>query len=72
MSESVAKALLVTVGEKSRATSEFITMVDHFFDCLNVANLENAKLKRKPFRSPYRCATDWKLMVINSMTSYTV
>ena len=64
MSETVSKALLLVVGEKAKATAEFIEIVDHFFDCLNVSNLTNAKLKRKPFRSPYRCATDWKLKVL--------
>lgn len=63
MSEKVSKALLEVVGERAEATAKFVLMVDRFFDCLNVQNLVDAKHKRKPFRSPYRCADDWKLKV---------
>lgn len=63
MSETVSKALNVVVGAEAKGTSEFILIVDRLFDCLNVTNLREAKLKRKPFRSPYRRATDWRLTV---------
>jgi hypothetical protein len=39
-------------------------MVDNLFDSLNVRNYQEAKLKRKPFLSPYRNGDDWRLKVI--------
>ena len=63
MSESVSKALTQVVGEKAEATAELVSMVDCLFDCLNVHNLEEAKFKRKRFRSPYRSSTDWRLKI---------
>ena len=63
MSETVSKALLEVVGSKAEGTSEFISIVDKMFDCLNVHNLMEAKFKRKPFQSPYRSGEDWRLKV---------
>ena len=50
MSETVSKALCQVLGTEAEGTSELISIVDHLFDCLNVHNLTEAKLKRKPFR----------------------
>ncbi len=63
MSQSVSKALLKCIGSEAKGTAELLSIVDTLFDCLNIHNLTEAKLKRKPFRSPYRSATDWKLKV---------
>ena len=59
----MSKALLQVVGSEAKGTSEFISVVDRLFDCLNVHNLTHAKFKRKPFQSPYRSANDWRLEV---------
>ena len=63
MSETVSKALTKLFGPHVQGTAKLIEIVDKFFDCLNVRNLDDAKLERKPFRSPYRCGTDWRLKV---------
>lgn len=59
----MSKALPKVVGPRAEGTAELASMVDRLFDCLNVHSLHEAKLKRKPFRSPYRCGTDWRLKV---------
>lgn len=59
----MSKALPLVVGEKAGGTAEFLLVVDRLFDCLNISNLTEGKRKRKPFRSPYRNADDWKLKV---------
>ena len=64
----MSKALKHVVGPEAEATAEFISIVDRLFDCLNVHNLREAKLKRKPFRSPYRNSTDWRLKVSLQLT----
>ena len=63
MSETTSNALLKVVGLEAEGTAELLSLVDQLFDCLNVHNLDEAKRKRKPFRSPYRCGTDWRLKV---------
>ena len=65
MSETVSKALRKMFGGYAEGTAKLIEIVDHLFDCLNARNLDEAKLKRKPFRSPYRTGTDWRLKVKN-------
>lgn len=68
MSETTSSALLKVLGSEAEGTAELLSIVDKLFDCLNVHNLTEAKHKRKPFRSPYRCGTDWRLKVSNSKT----
>ena len=63
MSETVSKALRKMFGNYGEGTAKLVEIVDHLFDCLNVRNLDEAKLKIKPFRSPYRSGTDWRLKV---------
>lgn len=59
----MSKALPLVVGEEAKETAELISIVDRMFDCLNVHNLDEAKFKRKKFRSPYRGSSDWRLKV---------
>lgn len=63
MSESTSSALRKVQGPEAEGTADLLSVVDKFFDCLNVHNLREAKEKRKPFRSPYRCGKDWRLQV---------
>jgi hypothetical protein len=63
MSETTSNALRKVVGPEAEGTADLLSIVDKLFDCLNVHNITEAKLKRKPFRSPYRCGTDWRLKV---------
>ncbi|XP_068737221.1 uncharacterized protein [Montipora capricornis] len=58
LSESMA-AVLKTFGPPEAAgTARLCEMVDQFFDCLNVRNLNEHQRKRKPFLEPYRSAQD--------------
>ena len=63
MSQTVSKALLQFVGSKAEGTAELLSIVDQMFDCLNVRNVKSAKMEIKPFRSPYRSGSDWRLKV---------
>lgn len=63
MSETVSKALLHVFGVKAKATAEFISNIDKFFDCLNVSNYTKGKHKRKPNQSPYWSQNDERLSV---------
>lgn len=63
MSDTVSKALTEVLGLKASGTAELFKIADNLFDCLNVRNLDEAKLKRKPFLSPYRSSKDWRLKV---------
>ena len=60
MSDTVAKALLLTGGEEAKETANFIEMVDKLFDCLNVSSLSRGKLQQKPFVQPYRSCNDFR------------
>ena len=53
----------MVLGEEASGTAELFKIVDSFFDSLNVRNLDQAKLQRKPFLSPYRSRNDWRLEV---------
>lgn len=72
MSDTVSKALLQCLGSEAEGTAELLSVVDRFFDCLNVHNLTEAKKLRKPFRSPYRSGTDWKLKVGDDLAFFFV
>ena len=53
LSESVAKALPLVVGQRASETARFVLMFDRFFDMLNVSNFTNGTRSRKPFLHPY-------------------
>lgn len=63
LSESVAKALPLVVGDEASETAEFISKFDSFFDILNVSNFTNGTRYRKPFQHPYRHGNDSRLKV---------
>ena len=63
MSETVSKALELTGGRNAQETAKFVSMIDKFFDCLNVNNYDTGRLKRKVFKQPYRSGTDFRLKV---------
>jgi len=58
LSDSVAKALPLVVGEAASETALFTGVFDSFFDLLNVTNFTNGTRYRKPFQHPYRHAED--------------
>ena len=63
MSESVSKAL--ESNEETKETAKFISMIDKFFDALNVTNLVSGKQKKKLFQSPYTSSDDFRLKVVS-------
>ena len=64
LSESVSRALILTGGPFVKETANFASMMDRFFDCLNVSNFTNGMKKKKPFQHPYRHKEDKRLKVI--------
>ena len=46
LSNSVAKGLLLFVGDKASQTARFAEMFDRFFDCLNSSSLSADKSQR--------------------------
>ena len=64
VSESVSNALRLTGGAEVTETVRFVSMVDRFFDCLNVTNFSCGNHKWKPFLDPYRSDRDFRLKVM--------
>lgn len=63
LSESVASALPFMGRDDTQETYKFVRMMDLFFDCLNVKNPLESKLKRKDSRAPYSKCDDWRFKV---------
>ncbi len=63
MSESVAKALPLVIGECAKETARFASIFDKYFDALNVSNFTNGIRGRKDFQHPYRNEEDMRLKV---------
>ena len=63
MSTTVADALTFDDNDETTETRCFIRLVDQFFDCLNVRNKLEGKLKRKEARLPYYKPTDYRFKV---------
>ena len=56
--------VLQTQGhEHTKATQEFVRIVDQFFDCLNVTQTFIGQKSRKPAFYPYKSPTDWRFEV---------
>ena len=49
LSESVSKALTLTIGSRAIETAKFVSIMDKFFDALNVSNFTNGKKKQETF-----------------------
>ena len=65
----MSKALAFAMGEEASGTTHFVSMIDHFFDCLNVNNFNTGKFKRKPFQNPYRSADNFRLKVLDPLVA---
>ena len=63
LSETVAKALVLSGDPAVQETAKFVTMFDKFFDALNVFNYTSGVNKRKVFQQPYRSGDDFRLKV---------
>jgi len=63
MSETVSKALLDTKNSTVEETAKFISMIDKFFDALNVTDINCGKKQKKPLQSPCRKIDDFRIKV---------
>ena len=54
LSETVANVLFTTGPADTNATAKLCLMMDRFFDCLNVRNTEEHKIKLKEFLKRYK------------------
>ena len=63
MSKSVAEAFSLEENDALHETERFIRTFDHFFDCMNVRNFNEAIYRRKPDLRPYRSSDDARLSV---------
>eukprot|EP00731_Ephydatia_muelleri_P023298 Em0015g881a len=61
LSESVSKALVLFCGDECNETSQFVEMMDKFFDALNVHNYSHGSQALKPFQLPYTSREDPRL-----------
>ena len=51
-------------------TSTFCLMMDRFFDCLNVKNTMEYKVKQKPFLKPYTSVDDVRFAWLDHFLDY--
>lgn len=63
LSYTVSKGLTHALGPEAEETARFADYFDKFFDAVNVSNFDSGKHQRKPFRDPYRSASDFRLKV---------
>lgn len=61
--KSVADALAQPGQNHRTATERFVWLSDKFFDGLNVSNVYNGQMKRKPDLEPYINEDDYRLKV---------
>ena len=61
LSSSVSKALELFGGDEASETARMASMFDKFFDAVNVSRLDEGKLSRNCFKSPYHSKDDFRL-----------
>ena len=70
LSETVGKVLLVNGSAEVAATANLYLMMDKFFDCLNVRNTEEHKIKLKSFLRPYSKVNDVSFVWLDEFLQY--
>ena len=70
LSETVGSILNSFSSPDMQGTAKFCLMVDKSFDCLNVRNTTEHKLKRKPFLKPYHSVDDERFEWLDSFLKY--
>ena len=70
LSETVASVLSEYGCPESLETAKFCLMMDKFFDCLNVRDLESHKVKRKQFLAPYEDVNDARFEWLDGFLEY--
>lgn len=59
----MSDALAYFGNSDTKETEKFILMMDRFFDCLNVRNMDGWAFKRKPDLKPYFSPDDQRFEV---------
>ena len=70
LSETVGSILNSFASPDMQGTAKLCLMVDKFFECLNVRNTTEHKLKRKPFLKPYHSVDDERFEWLDSFLKY--
>ncbi|XP_047135769.1 uncharacterized protein LOC124812779 [Hydra vulgaris] len=70
LSETVGSVLANFGPPEAAGTSTFCIMMDKFFDCLNVRNTFDHRLKKKPFLKPYESLTDERYHWLDEFLEY--
>ena len=70
LSDTVAVCLDKFGPPEASATAKFCSMMDKFFDCLNVRNTTEHALKRKPFLQPYSDVEDPRFTWLDQFLQY--
>ena len=70
LSDTVAVCLDKFGPPEASATAKFCSMMDKFFDCLNVKNSAEHVLKRKPFLQPYSDVDDPRFTWLDKFLDY--
>ena len=63
LSKSVSDALAYYNNPDTEETQRFVSMIDRFFDCLNVRNRSMWAFKRKSDLKPYTSPDDHRFIV---------
>lgn len=66
LSASVAAVLREFGTPEMQATAKLCSMIDSFFDCLNVRSTKEHERKRKPFLAPYTSQNDARFTWLES------
>ena len=70
LSETVVNLLFKTGPADTNATANFCLMMDRFFDCLNVRNTEEHKVKLKEFLKPCKNVNDARFKWLDKFLEY--
>ena len=70
LSETVANVLFTTGPVDTNATAKLCLMMDRIFDCLNVRNTEEHKVKLKTFLKPYKDVSDARFAWLDEFLEY--
>ena len=63
LNSSASKALQLFVGDEASETACMTSMFNNFFDAVNVSRLDEGKLTRSCYKSPYHSKDDFRLKV---------
>ena len=70
LSKTVGIALNNFGPEEAEGTGQFYIMMDKFFDCLNVRNIKEHFLQRKPFLKAYESVDDIRFSELDQFSQH--